>query len=163
MEIFMNAKDILKYGNRTLINSLEGMSEEQWYVEGVGGVWSTKDIIAHLASYERTLVEIFGLFLENNPTPLLSKMGADPGKFNDDEVALRKDRSSAEVLAEYNDAHSQAMSLVNDIPVEKLREVGTIPWYGPEYSLDDLIVYMFYGHKREHSAEIAVFRTERSG
>jgi hypothetical protein len=89
-------------------------------------------------------------------------MGANPGKFNDDEVALRKDRSSAEVLAEYNDAHSQAMNLINDIPAENLREVGTIPWYGLEYSLDDLIVYMFYGHKREHSAEIAVFRTAQS-
>ena len=68
----MNAKDILKYGNRTLINSLEGLPEEQWYVEGVCGVWSVKDIVAHLASYERTLVEVFGLFLENEPTPLLS-------------------------------------------------------------------------------------------
>lgn len=70
--------------------------------------------------------------------------------------------SSAEVLAEYNEAHSQTMNLINDIPNEILREVGTIPWYGLEYSLDDLIVYMFYGHKREHSAEIAVFRTNRS-
>ncbi len=158
----MNAKDILKYGNRTLINSLEGLPEEQWNVGGVCGVWSVKDIIAHLASYERALVEIFGLFFENGPTPLLSKMGADPGKFNDEEVALRKNMSSAEVLAEYNEAHSQTMNLINDIPVEILREVGTIPWYGLEYSLDDLIVYMFYGHKREHSAEIAVFRTNRS-
>jgi hypothetical protein len=157
----MNAKDILKYGNRTLINSLEGLSEEQWYVEGVCGVWSTKDIIAHLASFEWTLVEIIGLFLENNPTPLLRRMETDPGQFNDDEVAFRKDRSPAEVLAEYNDAHSQAMRLITNIPFEKLREVGTIPWYGPEYSLDDLIVYMFYGHKREHSAEIAVYRTKR--
>ena len=54
------------------------------------------------------------------------------------------------------------MNLLDDIPIEELREVGTIPWYGLEYSLDDLIVYMFYGHKREHSAEIAVFRTNRS-
>jgi proline iminopeptidase len=27
-----------------------------------------------------------------------------------------------------------------------------------EYALDDFIVYNYYGHKREHSAQIAVFR-----
>jgi hypothetical protein len=50
------------------------------------------------------------------------------------------------------------MTLVAQIPAETLRATGTIPWYGPEYALDDLITYMYYGHKREHSAQIAVFR-----
>jgi hypothetical protein len=27
-----------------------------------------------------------------------------------------------------------------------------------EYALDDFIVYQYYGHKREHCAQIAVFR-----
>jgi len=26
------------------------------------------------------------------------------------------------------------------------------------YALDDVIVYMYYGHKREHNAQIAAFR-----
>ncbi len=34
---------------------------------------------------------------------------------------------------------------------------GPLPWYGPEYDLDDFIAYTFYGHKREHSAQIAAF------
>ena len=40
----------------------------------------------------------------------------------------------------------------------RLREPGSIPWYGEEYALDDLIVYQYYGHKREHSAQIEAFR-----
>jgi hypothetical protein len=35
------------------------------------------------------------------------------------------------------------------------RDTGTIPWYGPEYSLDDLVVYQQYGHKREHDPQLA--------
>ena len=35
---------------------------------------------------------------------------------------------------------------------------GTLPWYGNRYSLDDFIVYTFYGHKREHGAQIGVYR-----
>ena len=29
------------------------------------------------------------------------------------------------------------------------------PWYGPEYSLDDLVVYTMYGHKREHDPQLS--------
>ena len=62
-----------------------------------------------------------------------------------------------EVLAEFNDAHAQVMSLATQISPELLRQTGTLPWYGMEYALDDFLVYTFYGHKREHSAHIAAF------
>jgi hypothetical protein len=39
--------------------------------------------------------------------------------------------------------------------VDRWREVGTIPWYGPERSLDDLVVYQMYGHKREHDPQLS--------
>jgi hypothetical protein len=39
--------------------------------------------------------------------------------------------------------------------------VGTIPWYGPEYSLNDLVVYQMYGHKREHGPQLDAVLEER--
>ena len=50
------------------------------------------------------------------------------------------------------------MSMVDTIPSETLRQSGTLPWYGMAYALDDFLVYAYYGHKREHSAQIAAFR-----
>jgi hypothetical protein len=52
------------------------------------------------------------------------------------------------------------MELITQIPPQTLRQPGTIPWYGAEYALDDLLVYMYYGHKREHSAQVGVFRDQ---
>jgi hypothetical protein len=49
------------------------------------------------------------------------------------------------------------MQLSAGVPANLLRQPGTLPWYGPEYALDDFLVYSFYGHKREHTAQIAVF------
>ncbi len=80
------------------------------------------------------------------------------GQFNDSEVDKRKAKTVQEVLKEFNDTHTQVMSLIANIPRETLRENGTLPWYGMDYALDDVIVYMYYGHKREHSAQIAAFR-----
>ena len=88
----------------------------------------------------------------------MSKFTDPGGNFNDPEVAARKGKSVYEVLGEYNDINAQVISLAARIPAETFRQTGTLPWYGMEYALDDFIVYTQYGHKREHSAQIAAFR-----
>ncbi len=154
----MNASDILKYGQGTVLQTIEGFPESAWETPGACGVWSVKDIIAHLASYEHVLVDVLTTFVSSNSTPYLSKFTDPGGNFNDLEVAARKGKSVKEVLDEFNDTYAQVMSLITRIPVETFRQAGTIPWYGLEYALDDYIVYAYYGHKREHSAQIAAFR-----
>ena len=169
----MNAQDILKYGHLTVLRAVEGLSEAEWEAGGVCGVWSVKDIIAHLTSYEHVLEEVLSSFqsdsampsssIGGSATPTLNAFVAPGGHFNDAQVALRKDSSPANVLAEYASVHDQVVALAAQIPAETCRKAGTLPWYGEEYALDDYIVYAFYGHKREHCAQIAVFRDrERS-
>ena len=154
----MNAADIVKYGQGTALRAVEGLPEDDWLTGGVCGYWSVKDIIAHLASYEQVLAEVLTTLTSGGPTPYLDRFTDRGGNFNDNEVAARKDLGVADTLAEFNDAHARVVAALATIPAETLRQPGTIPWYGPEYALDDLIVYAYYGHKREHSAQIAVFR-----
>ena len=63
-----------------------------------------------------------------------------------------------QTIAEYTGSYEDVMVSLDRIAPERLREPGTLPWYGLEYSLDDLIVYQQYGHKREHAGQIGVFR-----
>ncbi len=154
----MNATDILKYGHQTVLQTIEGFPEAAWEEAGACGVWSVKDIIAHLASYEEVLVDVLSGFVRRLPTPYLDKFTELGGQFNDTEVERRKGRTVREVLDEFNDAYAQVTSLAVQIRPELFRETGTLPWYGMGYALDDVIVYMYYGHKREHSAQIAAFR-----
>ena len=154
----MNATDILKYGHQTVLQTIEGFPKAAWEEAGACGVWSVKDIIAHLASYEEVLVDVLSGFVRRLPTPYLDKFTELGGQFNDTEVERRKGRTVREVLDEFNDAYAQVTSLAVQIRPELFRETGTLPWYGMGYALDDVIVYMYYGHKREHSAQIAAFR-----
>lgn len=157
----MNTTDILKYGHQAVLGTIDGLAEADWYTPGVCGVWSVKDIIAHLASFEHWLIDVLNSLLDpGSPTPTLDKYVEDYEGFNDAEVARRRDKTAAEVWAEYEDAQAQAAELLAGLPVEMYRQNGTLPWYGQEYDLDDFIVYTFYGHKREHSAQIAVFRDQ---
>ncbi len=154
----MNATDILKYSHQTVHQALTSFPETAWEQSGVCGEWSVKDIIAHLASYEQVLVDIVTTFTVKDPTPALDRFVELGSQFNDYEVNKRKEKTMQEVLQEFNEAHSAAMSQLATIPAETLRQTGTLPWYGMDYALDDVIVYMYYGHKREHSAQIAAFQ-----
>src|SRR5579859_3428395 len=51
-ELPMNAVDILKYGQQTVLQTLAEFPEAAVEKSGACGAWSVKDIIAHLASYE---------------------------------------------------------------------------------------------------------------
>ena len=151
----MNARDILFYGDRTLHGTLARVPPSEWEREGVCGWWSVKNIVAHLVSFELVLVDVLRNQIDGSDMPYLA-LYRDPG-FNDKEVAKRQDKNAADTLAEYEETHAIVMGLIEKLTPEKLREVGTIPWYGDAYSLDDLLVYTQYGHKREHSAQVAVF------
>jgi hypothetical protein len=154
----MNAADILRYGQHTVLQAIDGIEDERWDLAGACGVWSMKDIVAHLTSYERVLEDILGSLQGATAAPYLERFQAVDAAFNDSEVERRRGRAAREVLEEFGTAHGRTLELLAAIPEDKRREPGTLPWYGAEYALDDVIVYMYYGHKREHSAQIAVFR-----
>lgn len=153
----MNATDILKYGQLTALQAIAGFPESEQETKGACGVWSVKDIMAHLASYEKLLVDVLSGLVGKHPTPYLDKFIELGDQFNNSEVEGRNERTMREILDEFNDAHAQVMELAARVPPETFCQAGTLPWYGMEYALDDMLVYMYYGHKREHSAQIAAF------
>lgn len=162
----MNTVDVLKYGHSTVQQAVQNLPDSAWEKDGACGIWSIKDIIAHLASFEQVLKEVLtGIVVSEThtstpsaATPYLTNFTAVNVQFNDTEVDARKGKTAMEVLTEYDDTNSQVMSLIAQIPEETRRQNGTIPWYGMKYSIDDFIVYAFYGHKREHCGQIGLFR-----
>lgn len=155
----MNTIKIMKNGHKSVLAVVKGLDGSLWKTPGACGEWSVKDILAHLASYEWMLVEALDdLIHEGAATPTLKRFGEGPAAFNDVEVGKRRDHSVGEVLDEYKEAHSEAMSLAENVPEDAWNRNGVLPWYGEAYDLDDFIVYTFYGHKREHCAQIAAFR-----
>ena len=157
----MNPADVLKYGHGTVTRTLKGLPEAAWETGGVCGVWSVKDIVGHLAAYEHMLEEVLSPFAGMDiGMPSLNQIGQiGVSAYNDAQAEVRKGKSPHEVQAEYEETYTRIMEqVVPKVPLEIWSKVGAIPWYGAEYSLDDYIVYTFYGHKREHCAQINVFK-----
>src|SRR2546423_14881390 len=106
----MNAADILKYGHLTVLQSIDSFPESAWDTPGACGVWSAKDIIAHLTSYEHVIGDILTTFVGGDPTPSLALFLESGGQFNDSEVAGRKGKSVGEDVTAYNSSHYNVFS-----------------------------------------------------
>ena len=153
----MNPLDVLQYGNLTFVKTVQTVPLAEREVPGVCGNWSVKDVIAHLASFEILLMEVLSALLNGSPTPTLDQWLRNPTGFDDQQVLLRRDKSAKEVLTEYVSVFDKVMSFATEIHDEVWGRPGILHWYGGQFSLDDFIIYQYYGHKREHSAEIASF------
>lgn len=148
----MNAVDVLMFGQRTVMRTVARYGPDDWSRIALG-TWTAKDLVGHLGAFEVRFADVLATILDEPVTSDL--LGRDPATFNDDQAAIRRDRAVEAVLAEFTEAHERAMSFARRIEPEVWRQVGTIPWYGPEYALDDLVVYTMYGHKREHDPQLS--------
>lgn len=154
----MNTLDVLRYGQQTVRATVDRYGPDDWGRIALG-VWTAKDLLGHLGAFEVRFADQLAPFA--GATVESDLPSADPRTFNDDEAARRQDWSVDMVLTEFLDAHERVMRHAARIPGEVWREVGTIPWYGAEYSLDDLVVYQQYGHKREHDPQLAAVLEHR--
>lgn len=156
----MNAAEVLDNSHLMIIQAVDHLPELEWDIPNACGVWSVKDIIAHLTSYEHVLVDIFNTFLGHEPTAYIYKFIHNGAEFNDEEVEKRKYALAFQVLDEYNDTQVEAVSLFAQIPAEKVAQPGTMPWYGPQRCLAD-VINIFYDHACEHCAQITAFRSRQ--
>lgn len=147
----MNVIDVLTFGQRDVERLLARFRSDDWEVIALG-TWRAKDLVGHLGAFEARFADVLATFAgEPVATDL---MRADPGTFNDDQAAIRRDWPVESILGELRDAFERGMTLARRLPPETWTRVGSIPWYGPSYALDDLAVYSMYGHKREHAPQL---------
>jgi hypothetical protein len=155
----MQILDVLTYGQRTIMTTIDRYRPDDWGRIALG-VWTAKDLVGHLGAFEVRFADQLASFAGESPETDL--MNADGSTFNDDQAAIRTDWPIEQILDELRSAHDRVMRHARAIPPERWREVGTIPWYGDAYSLEDLAVYQQYGHKREHDPELSA-ALERTG
>ncbi len=152
----MHAENILFYGHRSIMRAIRGIDETDQNKTGLCGIWSAKDVIAHLASYELIISEVLGKMNGLQATPTYDRFLA--GNFNDAEVEARKSQSYQQVLEEYKASRQIVSEEIKNIFLAKLRKKDSLEWFGRKIDLEDFIVFVGYGHKREHAAQFNAFK-----
>lgn len=131
-----------------LRQAVDGLPEADW--------WPVREIVAHVATHERLLVEFLESYLGEKPTaagPFLN------GHVNGSDGTGPSEQTVEALWAEYEAAHRRSQALLAKIARESSRINGTPFCYGPRDDLEDFLVYS-YGHKQRHAAQIAVYRDQ---
>lgn len=153
----MNVAEQLENAHLLVIQTVDNLPELEWDIPTASGSWSVKDIVAHLASFEHLLVDVFKTFLETSPTTLyLAQYSTQHDDFNHIQVEARSNHTAQQVIDEFEEAQAEATSLLARIPVETIEKKETLTW-DKERSLGDF-VGVLTGHIQRHCAEITAFR-----
>ena len=154
----MNAIEQVENAHLQVIETVDDLPELEWDVPMTPDGWSVKDVIGHLASFEHLYVEVFQMVLgESTETPYITVYTKQHNDFNNIQVEARSNHTAQQVLDEYEEVQANATALLARIPAETIDEKGTLPMYGKDRSLHDLI-NNFTFHTKQHCDGISAFR-----
>ena len=127
---------------------------------GAVGVWSVKDVLAHLAFWNRYAMNVLHS-IARGETP---ELGADDEteRNNASVVAQYYQRPLAAVIADWQQAREDLLDAIEDLDDEALNNPNYFPWSAGR-SLLDRIGGNSFEHEQEHIEQIRAWMNEHKG
>lgn len=154
----MRKQDILdeiQTARAALQQAIQGLTPEQMHIVGVTGIWSVKDILAHLTAWESEMVTALNQ-IHQRKVPRIVRID-DIDEWNEEQYHVNASRPLDIVLADFEGVHRMLFELLEDYDERALTNNRRFPWMEgePLYYLLEENVYL---HEREHAGEIADWR-----
>jgi hypothetical protein len=128
--------------------SYAGLSDAELIEPGVTGVWSVRDIIAHVTWWEEEALEHLPVVLAGGRPPRYSVTHGGIDAFNAKMTEQRKHWSLAQVLEQQDDVHRRLVAYVERAPDDRDSEAR----FRRRLRLDT------YGHYPKHTRAILTWR-----
>jgi hypothetical protein len=130
---------------------LARLNVDQMNQPGAVGAWSVKDVIAHIAFWERYEADILRAIARGD-APLLGAEDLTETR-NASVVAQYYLRSLSAVIAEWHAAREELVDLIEELSGEDLNDPERFAWSGGR-TLLDRIASNSYDHEQEHIDQI---------
>ncbi len=142
-----------------MLTALEGLSDDAMLRPGVVGVWSVKDILAHLTAWQSELVTALSQLDNPKRVPEIIKID-DIDEWNEEQYRVNARRSLAVVRDDFQGVHKHLLKAVEELDDDTLENVRKFPWMEGE-PLWYLIAENGYWHEEEHADQIRRWRKEQ--
>lgn len=139
-----------------LIESLNGLAPEKMLIAGVVGMWSAKDLLAHLVAWESEVVTALNQ-AQNRRTPSILKID-DIDEWNEKQYRTNASRPFEAIWSDFEGVHRMLYQMLDDIDERTLTDNRRFPWMEGE-PLSYLVEENVTLHEREHAAEIRAWRS----
>jgi len=139
-----------------LLGKLLGLDEQPLTEAPVLDHWTIKDILAHIAAWDRWEYQTMRRMAEGESPDFAAVQDVD--RFNAAVVATWRERPLGEVLAELEDARATWVAWLQALPVEEFfqrRRYDNYDWSFPD------CLRVQWEHDTEHAEQIAAWREAR--
>lgn len=125
--------EAIQVEHRRLEKCLASVSRKEMVKRGVVGIWSVKDVLAHLTAWEQLLLSWYDAGLRgkmpSRPVPVgMSRNAIDA--LNQDIFEQNQKRPLASVFVEFQSSYQQVLAMVQIVPEEDMFEPGRYSWTG---------------------------------
>jgi hypothetical protein len=154
-------KATLTQNRADFLAAIKGMSEADLLDKNaVGGVWSVKDVVGHVADWERLMLDS-GRHIYDPSLPAVLVAGASEEEQNDMLAAKRADDSWEEVYADLIELHEAVDNFVAGLKLGDLSLRGPYPFSVPDDqgTLAELLDHIAL-HYTDHTPDLQKWRNQ---
>jgi uncharacterized damage-inducible protein DinB len=142
-----------------LLDAIDGLSADHMRVAGVVGVWSVKDVLAHIVAWASEVVTALNQ-IQLGRVPSIMYID-DIDEWNDEQYHINARRPLEAILDDLAGVHRMLDKMLEGFDERTLTDNRRYPWMEGE-SLVYLLEENVYLHEREHADEIREWR-DREG
>lgn len=154
----MLKKDVLNQvvaARKTLLAALDGLPQDAMLRPGAMGMWSVKDILAHLTAWESELVTALSK-LDARQMPAILKID-DIDDWNEQQYHTAAPRPLGDVLEDFHGVHKHLIRAIEGLDDKALGDPRRFRWMEGE-PLSYLILENAILHEQEHAEAILEWR-----
>ncbi|MBN1312110.1 MAG: ClbS/DfsB family four-helix bundle protein [Anaerolineae bacterium] len=148
---------MLSISHTGLLDTLTGLTPEQMSQPGVTGVWSVKDILAHLAAWEAEVVKALNQ-VQNRQAPSMLNI-EDIDEWDEEQYHINVERPLEVIRTDLAGVHKMLHHMIEDFDERALIDNRRYPWMEGEplwFLVEDAVIL----HKQEHAEEIRAWRAK---
>lgn len=148
----------MEHAHLFLQAALSGLKNERLESDRLGGAWTVRDVMAHLAAWEKEFHEVARILARHNRPSFDHRIEPtdDWRAWNAEQVERRRGMSVGEVFLEMEQAQLAFLQWAQQLPEGRLRHEAEFPW-GGRGNLADLL-RMVAEHKVGHAHRIRTWR-----
>lgn len=147
----------LREARAQLNAAIDGLSTDQMHQPGAIGLWSVKDTLAHLVSWEAELVTALSRLEQHKRKPPRIIDIEDIDEWNEEQYHINVRRTLDDVLQDFEGVHRHLIRAIEDLSNRELDDNRQFEWMEGE-PLSYLIAENAIWHEEEHADDIRAWR-----
>jgi len=150
----------LRAARARLLDAIDGLSPDDMLRVGAAGIWSVKDVLAHLVAWEAELITTLSRLPQHGQHPPHIVEIEDIDAWNAEQYRMSVPRALDSILEDFHGVHKHLIQAIEALDNRTLEDNRRFPWLEGE-ALSYLILENAIWHEEEHAEDIRLWREEQ--